>query len=303
MDKPVLIIMAAGMGSRYGGLKQLDSIGPAGEVILDYSVFDAKKAGFEKVIFVIKEEFENDFEEKIGKNLRNHMEVEYIFQNIENIPDEFTLPEDRVKPWGTAHAILSCIDSINGPFAVINADDYYGRNSFKMLYDFLASEEVKDGKSHHCMIGFRLENTLTDSGHVARGICTTDDNDMLIDIIERTQIQEINDSICFMEDDTWTPIEQDSIASMNCWGFRKELIDVLNERFKVFLRNNIDNLKAEFFLPSVVSALLREQKADVKVLTTDERWFGVTYIEDKENVANSIKELTNKGVYPERLWT
>ena len=302
MDKPVLIIMAAGMGSRYGGLKQLDSVGPAGEVILDYSVYDAKTAGFEKVIFVIKEEFQNDFEEKIGKNIRKYMEVDYAYQKLENIPEGFTIPEERVKPWGTAHAILSCIDKVNGPFAVINADDYYGRTSFELLYNFLSVEEIKDGKSHHCMVGFKLENTLTDSGHVARGICTTNEDSMLIDIVERTQIQVFNDDICYMEDDTWNPIEQDSIASMNCWGFRKELMDVLNEQFKVFLRNNINNLKAEFFLPYVVSSLLRNNMADIKVLTTAEKWFGVTYIEDKESVTASINELTNKGFYPERLW-
>ena len=303
MQKPTLVIMAAGMGSRYGGLKQIEPIGPNGEIIMDYSIFDAVNAGFEKVVFIIKDEIEGIFKEKIGKKIEKQIKTEYAYQRIDNLPNGFSVPKGRVKPWGTGHAVLSCKGIVNEPFAVINADDYYGKESFKLLYDFLITRQ-NDNKNEYCMAGYIIENTLTENGYVARGVCKDDKNGYLVDIVERTHIESINGETKFTEDgENWTTIPKNSIVSMNCWGFKTNMIDELEKRFSKFLESSKDNiLKAEYFLPFVVDELIKESKADVKVLKTFDKWYGVTYKEDKEKVVNAIRQMINQGKYPERLW-
>ena len=302
MSRATLVIMAAGMGSRYGGLKQIDPIGPAGEIILDYSVYDAVKAGFDKVIFVIKEEIEKDFKEIIGNKFDGVVDIDFAYQDINNLPEGFTVPEGRVKPWGTGHAVLSCKGMIDGPFAVINADDYYGKETFKLIYNKL--KEIKN-ENEFCMVGFKIENTLTENGHVARGVCRTDEEGFLTDIVERTKIATRDGKIMFTEDDgeSWTELERGSTVSMNCWGFSGMMMTELKKRFAAFLDNNKDNmLKCEYFLPFVVDDLLKEGKISVKVMDTTEKWYGVTYKEDKQNVVNALKKKIKDGYYPEKLW-
>lgn len=303
MQKPTLVIMAAGMGSRYGGLKQIEPIGPNGEIIMDYSIFDAVNAGFEKVVFIIKDEIEGIFKEKIGKKIEKQIKTEYAYQRIDNLPMGFSVPKGRVKPWGTGHAVLSCKGIVNEPFAVINADDYYGKESFKLLYDFLITPQ-NDNKNEYCMAGYIIENTLTENGYVARGVCKDDENGYLVDIVERTHIESINGETKFTDDgENWTTIPENSIVSMNCWGFTPNMIDELEKRFSKFLENSKDNiLKAEYFLPFVVDELIKEEKMDVKVLKTSDKWYGVTYKQDKEKVVNAIRQMLNQGKYPERLW-
>ncbi|MBR3816162.1 MAG: nucleotidyltransferase [Clostridia bacterium] len=304
MSKTTLIIMAAGMGSRYGGLKQIDPIGPGGEIILDYSVYDAVKAGFDKVIFVIKEEIEKDFKEIIGNKFDGVVDIDFAYQDINNLPVGFTVPEGRVKPWGTGHAVLSCKGMIDGPFAVINADDYYGRETFELIYNELNKEKAEGDRYEFCMVGFRVENTLTENGTVARGVCQTNGEDYLTDIVERTKIAIRDGKIMFTEDEeSWTEIPEGTTVSMNCWGFTPAMMDELENRFAACLERNKDNmLKCEYFLPFVVDELLKEDKAEVKVLSTKEKWYGVTYKEDKEAVVNAIREKVAKGEYPPCLW-
>ena len=304
MKDVTLVIMAAGMGSRYGGLKQIDPIGPSGEIILDYSVFDAINAGFTKVVFVIKHEIEEDFKAIIGNKLDGKIKVEYAYQNIADLPEGFTVPEGRTKPWGTGHAVLACKDLIDGPFAVINADDFYGAETFKLIYDELTSEKKENGKYNFCMVGFRVENTLTENGTVARGVCQTDENSYLTDIVERTKIAKRDGKIMFTEDEeNWTEIPEGSTVSMNCWGFTCEMMKELGDRFAACLEKNKDNmLKCEYFLPFVVDELLKENKAEVKVLSTNEKWYGVTYKEDKLPVQQAIRDKVHNGLYPEKLW-
>lgn len=304
MIKPSLVIMAAGMGSRYGGLKQIDPVGPSGEKIIDYSVYDAIKAGFEKVVFIIKEENYADFKEAVGNNIEKQVKTEYVFQRLDNVPSGFTVPADRRKPWGTGHAVLSCKSVVKEPFAVINADDYYGEAAFSLIYDFLMGEEKQDGKLHFCMAGFVLKNTLTENGHVARGICSIDEKGYLKNIVERTRIERIDGVVKYTENgEDFYSIDEDSCASMNCWGFTEAMIDELDSRFGSFLKENEGNiLKAEYFLPSVVDALIKEGRADVEVLKTGDKWYGVTYKEDKEKVMAAIRGLIGQGKYPERLW-
>ena len=306
MKKPVLVIMAAGMGSRYGGLKQIDPIDDEGHIIIDFSIYDAIEAGFEKIVFIIKKENEADFKAVIGDRMQEHVQVEYVYQELTNLPEGYSVPEGRVKPYGTGHAILSCIDAIDGPFAVINADDYYGKNAYKMIYDYLSNHE-DDEKYRYAMVGYILENTLTENGHVARGVCVTDENHFLTDINERTHIERRPDgTAAYTEDDgaTWTELPESTIVSMNMWGFSASLLKELNERFPKFLEENMASnpLKCEFFLPSVVNELLDEGKATVEVLKSQDRWYGVTYKEDKEFVVNAIKALKDSGLYPKRLW-
>lgn len=305
MKKPVLVIMAAGMGSRYGGLKQIDPIDDKGHMIIDFSIFDAVRAGFEKVIFIIKKENEEIFREKIGDRVKNHIEVEYVYQDINNVPEAFAIPEDRIKPWGTGHAVLSCAGRISGPFAVINADDFYGRNAFSKIYSFLSNVR-DDDKYNYTMVGYILENTLTDNGSVARGICTVDKDEYLVSIKERTHIEKKEDGVYYTEDagKTWVPVDGKSIVSMNMWGFTESIFDELKKRFATFLEIEVKNnpLKAEFFLPDVVGELLQEDKARVKVLRSLDRWYGVTYREDKDMVVKAISKLKNSGMYPEYLW-
>lgn len=305
MKKPVLVIMAAGMGSRYGGLKQIDPVDAQGHIIMDFSLYDAVKAGFEKVIFVIKKENEKDFKEAVGNRAAEVMQVEYAFQELKNIPAGYAVPAERVKPWGTGHAVLSCKQLIDGPFVVINADDYYGASAFAQLYDFLTSHE--DGKQYeYAMVGYVLENTLTENGHVARGVCRMDENGYLADITERTHIEKRENQIQYTEDEgaTWHVIPEGSTVSMNMWGFTESFMKELDERFASFMEKGLQEnpMKCEYFLPSVVDALVEEGKAQVTVLKSYDRWYGVTYKEDKQNVIDAVQAMKDKGMYPQRLW-
>ena len=304
-NKPVLVIMAAGMGSRYGGLKQIDPIDKDGHIIIDFSIFDAIRAGFEKIVFIIKKANEKDFKEVIGNRMEKYVQVEYVFQELCNLPEGYSVPEGRVKPFGTGHAILSCKDVIDGPFAVINADDYYGPTAYKMIYDYLDSHS-DDDKYRYTMVGYVLENTLTDNGHVARGVCETDENHYLTGITERTHIEKKEDGAYYTEDDgqTWHEIPEGSTVSMNLWGFSESILKELDARFSKFLDENLEKnpLKCEYFLPTVVNELLDENKATVEVLKSMDKWYGVTYKEDKAFVMDAIQKLKDDGLYPEKLW-
>jgi len=305
MKKPVLVIMAAGMGSRYGGLKQIDPIDPQGHIIMDFSLYDARRAGFEKAVFIIKKENEEVFRECIGNRVSEYMEVAYVFQGLANIPSGYEVPEGRVKPWGTGHAVLSCIDEVDGPFAVINADDYYGSKAFQLIYDFLTANQ-DDEKFRYAMVGYILKNTLTENGHVARGICQMDENGYLTGLHERTRIEKTSTGAAYTEDEgkTWVEVPEDSLVSMNMWGFSASILNALKEKFPAFLQENLKKnpLKCEYFLPFVVDELLAEDKATVQVLKTEDRWYGVTYQEDKAMVVKAIQELKNQGLYPPNLW-
>ena len=305
MKDPVLVVMAAGMGSRYGGLKQIDPVDEQGHIIMDFSIYDAVKAGFKKVVFIIKKENEESFKEAIGDRLSKQIQVEYVFQELTNLPDGFSVTEGRVKPFGTGHAILCCMDVVDAPFAVINADDYYGSHAFQVIYDYLTTHE-DDDKYRYTMVGYVLENTLTENGHVARGVCMTDEDNNLTGIQERTHIEKRNGQAAFTEDDgaTWTEIPNDSIVSMNMWGFTPSILQELKAGFPVFLEENLKKnpLKCEYFLPSVVGNLLTEEKATVKVLKSTDKWFGVTYKEDKPVVVAAIRKMKEDGLYPEKLW-
>ena len=306
MKKPALVVMAAGMGSRYGGLKQIDPVDKEGDIIIDFSIYDALQAGFEKIVFIIKKENEEDFRAAIGDRMSKHAEVVFVFQDLHNLPEGYQVPEGRVKPWGTGHAIMSCIDVIDGPFAVINADDYYGRHAFQMAYDFLTKNQDQDGVYQYMMVGYKLENTLTDNGHVARGVCVTDEDGYLKDINERTHIEKKDGGAAYTEDDgaTWTALPMDATVSMNMWGFSASILKELKDRFPLFLEKNIEKnpLKCEYFLPFVVDELLGEKKATVKVLKSMDKWYGVTYKEDKPVVMAAVQKMKDEGVYPQKLW-
>ena len=306
MKQPVLVVMAAGMGSRYGGLKQIDPIDEYGNIIMDFSIYDAIQAGFRKVVFIIKKENEESFRAAIGDRIAKQIETAYVFQDLNNIPEGFKVPQDRVKPWGTGHAVLSCIGTVDGPFAVINADDYYGSKAFKLAYDFLANAKEDDKQYQYMMVGYQLEKTLTENGHVARGVCVTDEDSHLVKINERTRIEKRGDETAYTEDDgaTWTVIPQGSTVSMNMWGFTESILEELHARFRAFLEENLEKnpLKCEYFLPFVVDELLNEGRATVKVLKTDDRWYGVTYKEDKPQVVAAIRALKDQGLYPQKLW-
>lgn len=296
--------MAAGMGSRYGGLKQIDPVDAQGNKIIDFSIYDAIRAGFEKVIFIIKRENEEDFRTCVGDIVKNHVQVEYVFQDLNDVPAGFSVPEGREKPWGTAHAVLSCRDVIDGPFAVINADDYYGKEAFQVIYDYLSTHE-DDDKYRYAMVGYELGKTLTENGYVSRGVCETDENGFLTDIVERTHIEKKGNGAAYTENGTdYTVISLQSTVSMNLWGFTGSIMKELQRAFTKFFVNEVPEnpLKAECYLPFVVDSLLQEGKATVQVLTSKDRWFGVTYKEDKPFVMESIAKLKEQGVYPERLW-
>lgn len=305
MNKPVLVIMAAGMGSRYGGLKQIDPISDKGEIILDFSLYDAMMAGFEKIIFIIKKENEEDFRRLIDQRAGKYMKVEYAFQELTDIPQGYQVPAERVKPWGTCHAVLSARKLIDGPFAVINADDYYGPGAFQIIYDYL-DQAKDDGKYRYCMVGYNLEKTLTENGHVARGVCKVGENGQLLDIVERTKIMYRDGGIAFTEDDgvTWQALEEGTTVSMNFWGFTESFVREMEERFPAFLdKALVENpLKGEYFLPGVVDQLIKEDKATVKVLHSHDKWYGVTYKEDKQSVVDALQSMKDKGLYPEKLW-
>ena len=304
MKEPVLIVMAAGMGSRYGGLKQMDPVGSAGELIIDFSLYDAVMAGFKKVIFIIKKEMEKDFRALIDDKAGRFIEVEYAFQDLNDLPAGYSAPEGRVKPWGTCHAVLSCRDRIQGPFAVINADDYYGADAFHAMYEFL--EKAEDGGQYcYSMIGYLLENTLTENGHVARGVCETSGDGYLTKITERTKIMRRDGKIQYTENDAdWTTVPEGTTVSMNFWGFTPSMMKEMEERFPEFLDKALKEnpLKAEYLLPLAVDRLIREGKAKIKVLKSTDRWYGVTYKEDKDSVVNALQSMKDKGLYPEKLW-
>ncbi|QZO75914.1 nucleotidyltransferase [Helcococcus kunzii] len=306
MKKPVLVIMAAGMSSRYGSLKQIDPIDKEGNVIIDFSIYDAIKAGFEKVIFIIKEEMLSDFKEVIGDKVSKHIDVEYAFQDLRDIPAEYEIPEGRVKPWGTAHAIYSARKYINGTFAVINADDYYGREAFKKIYDFLVESE-NDDKYNYAMIGYRLYNTVTENGTVSRGICEVNEDGFLDNVTERTKIAKFDDGIRFTEDDgnTWCDLDSNSYISMNMWGLNESFIEEIEKEFPSFFEHDVKKnpLKAEIFIPKLIANLLERGKVRVKVLPTDEKWHGVTYKEDKPIVEREIQKLKDKGLYSQDIWS
>lgn len=304
MKDITLVIMAAGMGSRYGGLKQIDPVGPEGEIILDYSVYDAIEAGFTKVVFVIKHAIEKDFKEVIGNKYDGKVKIEFAFQDINNIPEGYTVPDGRTKPWGTGHAILSCKDIVDGPFAVINADDFYGKETFRALYNELTREKEENGKYQFCMAGFKIENTLTENGHVARGICETDGN-MLTGVNERTKIIKDGDKIKYTEDDgeSWTEIQKGTTVSMNLWGFTADIFDELQKGFAAFFeKNKADLSKCEYYIPFAVDDLIKDGKAQVTVVVTNEKWYGVTYKADKPTVEKALREKTEAGVYPSPLF-
>ena len=302
--KPVLVIMAAGMGSRYGGLKQLDPVGNHDQVILDYSIYDARRAGFETVVFVIKPEIEADFKERVGRRLEKCMNVQYVYQLRDDLPEGYAAPADRTKPWGTAQAALAARSVVDGPFAIINADDYYGPEAFKEIYDYL-SVNPDGGVYEYAMVGYLLKNTVTENGTVARGVCEETADHFLARVTERTKIEK-GEPPRYTEDDgqTWTELPGDTIVSMNMWGFNRSFLDEAWTRFTAFLDKALaeNPLKAEYFLPTVVSWLIGEGKARVKVLRSTDKWYGVTYREDKPTVEAAIAEKTASGLYPDRLW-
>lgn len=302
MSKPVLVIMAAGMGSRYGGLKQLDPVGNHGQVILDYSIYDARRAGFETVVFVIKEELEEEFKARVGRRVERHMDVKYVFQLKDDLPEGYTVPEGRVKPWGTAQAALSARHVVGCPFAIINADDYYGPEAFQKTYDFLSNNRPY----HYAMVGYRLKNTVTENGSVARGVCIVDQDGTLLEIHERTAIEKNGGDARYTEDggQTWTAISGETLVSMNMWGFGRSFLDEAEARFPAFLDKTLaeNPLKGEYFLPSVVEQLIVEGKAQVHVLRSEDKWYGITYREDKPSVIAAIAAMTQSGLYPDELW-
>ena len=304
MKKPVLVIMAAGMGSRYGGLKQLDPVGNHGQLIIDYSIYDARRAGFETVVFVIKPEIEEDFKRCIGDRVSKSMDIRYVYQLKEDLPEGYTVPAERQKPWGTAHAALAARNVVDGPFAVINADDYYGPEAYQEIYRYLSAHE--DGALYeYVMVGYLLKNTVSENGTVARGVCEETGDHYLSQITERTKIEQ-GPPLRFTEDGgkTWTELAEDTIVSLNMWGFTRSFLDEAWARLPAFLDKALaeNPAKAEFFLPSVVSQLIGEGKARVKVLRSQDKWYGVTYREDKPTVMAAIAEKTASGLYPDRLW-
>jgi len=300
--KPTLFVLAAGMGSRYGGLKQLDGLGPNGETIMDYSIFDAIRGGFGKIVFVIRKDFEEDFRKKIISKYENHIPVEVVFQSIDKLPEGFTCPAERVKPWGTNHAVLMGREVIREPFAVINADDFYGRDSFAVIGKFL-SELPEGAKNTYCMVGFRVGNTLSESGTVARGICSTDENRHLTTVVERTEIMRINGVVSYKDENgEWVGIEDNTPVSMNMWGFTPDYFNYSEEYFIDFLKENIDKPKAEYYIPLMVNKLINDGTATVEVLDTTSRWFGVTYAADRQGVVDKLQALADSGEYPSKLF-
>lgn len=304
MMKPTLVVMAAGLGSRYGGLKQIDAVGPNGEIIIDYSIYDAIKSGFGKVVFIIKKEIEEPFKKAIGDRISKLINTEYAYQEIDGaIPSGYAVPPERTKPWGTAHAVLCCKNIVKTPFAVINADDFYGPTSFTEMSGFLSALQDTKNPRRYAMVGFILENTLTDHGTVSRGVCSVSDEGLLANIQERTKIQKFADDAKYTEDgENWIPIPHGSIVSMNLWGLDPSVFEELESNFAVFLKTQGSIPKAEYFLPSVINDMLIKKKATVQVLTSKEKWYGITYREDKPAVVNAINSLIEKGVYPNKLW-
>lgn len=305
-NKPVLVVMAAGMGSRYGGLKQLDPVGAHGELIIDYSIFDARRAGFETVIFVIKKAIEADFKAGIGDRLSKVMDVQYAYQELDDLPAGYSVPEGRVKPWGTAHAALAARKLVDGPLAVINADDYYGPEAFQEIYNYLLSHRDTSQYYEYAMVSYFIGNTVSEHGKVARGVCAETEDHYLAEVVERVHIEKTKIGAHYTEDggQTWTELPADTIVSLNMWGFTRSFLKEAEARFPAFLDRTLqsDPEKGEYFLPSVVSQLIQEGKARVKVLRSADRWYGVTYREDKPVVVAALAEKTASGLYPAKLW-
>ena len=302
--KPTLFVLAAGMGSRYGGLKQLDGLGPHGETIMDYSIYDAIRSGFGKVVFVIRKDFEDDFRSKILSKYEGHIPVEVVFQSTDALPEGFTCPEGRTKPWGTNHAVLMAKDVVKEPFCVINCDDFYNRDAFMVIGKYL-SELPEGAKNKYAMVGFRVGNTLSDNGTVARGICSKDAAENLTTVVERTEIMRVDGKVSYKDENgAWVAVEDNTPVSMNMWGFTPDYFEYSEEYFKEFLSDpkNMENLKAEFFIPLMVNKLINDKTATVQVLDTTSKWFGVTYAADRPSVVAKIQQLINDGVYPEKLF-
>lgn len=304
MEKPALVVMAAGIGSRYGGgIKQLAKVGPSGELVIDYSVYDAKEAGFDKVVFIIRKDIEADFKEIIGDRIAEKMEVVYVYQDLKDLPEGFTCPADRTKPWGTGHAVLCCKDVLDGPFAVINADDYYGKEAFRLIYDYLVSEQEEDGVHHVAMAGFILGNTLSDHGSVTRGVCHVSQDGSLTGIDETKEIIRGDDGVVTgVYNGKKSVLDANGLVSMNFWGFRKSFLPRLESGFKSFLEGIEEgDIKAEYLLPIMIDGMLMSGEADVAVLPTRDQWFGITYAEDKELVMEKFREMCQKGIYKSPL--
>ena len=303
MNKPVLVIMAAGMGSRYGGLKQMDPVGPGGELILDYSLYDARRAGFERAVIIIKQENEKDFREVLGDRVSKYMQIDYAYQALDHLPEGYAIPEGRVKPWGTGHAVLCAAEKVgDAPFCAINADDFYGREAFQLCYDHLTQIQ-SDGDL--CMVGYLIKNTLSETGSVARGICTLNEQNCLADLKEQTHIISSVDGPLYTEDGKhYTLLSPETVVSMNMWGFPAAMMQRLQEGFPQFLQEKVpaNPLKAEYFLPSVVDAQLSAGTATARVYTTPDKWYGVTYREDRQDVVNALNRMTEEGLYPKPLW-
>ena len=304
--KPVLVVMAAGMGSRYGGRKQIDPVGNCGEAILDFSIFDAHEAGFETIVIIIKDAIKKDFMEMVDTRLQKApVEIRYAYQELDKLPEGYTVPEGRTKPWGTSHAVLCAKDAIDGaPFAVINADDYYGKSAYKVMYNAL-SQMQDDDKFRYCMVGYEVSKTVTENGSVSRGVCYVNEESYLTEVIERTRIEKHPDGIRFTEDgENWVDLADDTIVSMNMWGFSPSFLDALEKGFVPFLDNAMKNnpMKGEYYLTVVVQDLLTADKATVKVLTSPDKWYGVTYAADKPVIVAALKEKTDAGLYPYSLW-
>lgn len=301
MNQPTLVILAAGMGSRYGGMKQIDGVGNHGEPIIEFSIYDAKQAGFENVVLIIKREHEEAFKQALTNKLEGKINVRFAYQDMCNIPEGFTVPEGRVKPWGTTHALLACKGIVDGPFAIINADDFYGRDAYKVIYDFLTTE-VKDNQ--YAMVGYPCINTLTDNGTVTRGLCQEDENKCLASIVEIQKIAKKDGHAVYEDNGEWKEISDTSLVSMNFWGFTPAIFKDMEEIFTKFLQEHLEEkpLKCEHVIPTAVGTLVKEHKCSVKMLSSKDAWFGVTYKEDKPNVMQKIQEMKDAGIYPDQLW-
>lgn len=301
MDK-TLVIMAAGMGSRYGSLKQIDPIGNEGSLIIDYSIYDAVRAGFNKVVFIIKKQDEEAFRNAIGNRIEGKVKTEYVFQDINNIPEGYSVPEGRIKPWGTGHAVLSCLGTVNEPFAVINSDDFYGPSAFREVSEWIDRTDFNKEKLPFSMVGFQLKNTLTENGHVSRGVCLADEKGQLSEITERTKIIRRGEKVYYEDFEEPVELDENSIVSMNCWCFPPQMLQRLEGRFAEFFKTAQENpMKAEFYLPFAVSDMLEDGECTVDVLTTEDKWFGVTYKEDRPLVVKSIQDMKDKGIYPQNM--
>lgn len=300
MQEPTLVILAAGMGSRFGGLKQITAVDDHGHAIIDFSMFDAYRAGFRRVAFIIKHEIEEDFEATVGHRAEKYFDVKYVYQQLDCLPEGYDIPEGRIKPWGTGHAVSCCAGVVDGPFAVINADDFYGPAAFSALYDFLSQDRPEN---EHAMVAYLLRNTVTENGHVARGICQVE-NGCLTDVVERTHIEKRGSDAAYTEDgESFVPLSGDTQVSMNCWGFGKSMLDELVRRFPVWLDDNlpVNPLKCEYFLPFVANALIKEGHGTVRVLDCAETWYGITYKDDLQSVIDAIRDMRSRGIYPEAL--